>query len=74
MLPPLPQIVHGIYFTVVLYQQHESSPKIIMCSNNLGSSVPLIWADCAKDQREGFFRGLSHWLSEWYYWRHGHVG
>lgn len=30
-----------------------------MCSNHFDYFIPLIWADCVKDQRERLFHSLS---------------
>lgn len=50
-------------FTVMICQQYESFPKIIMCPNHFDSSVLKILADCAKSQQEELFHSLPTSLS-----------
>lgn len=50
-------------FTVMICQQYESFPKIVMCSNHFDSSVLKILAGCVKSQQKELFHSLPTSLS-----------
>lgn len=50
-------------FTVMICQQYESFPKIVMCSNHFNSSVLKILAGCVKSQQKELFHSLPTSLS-----------